>query len=198
MSWVVFSIRVGTQSSLILFAWYLQTHILREENQDTSLLLNVFLYTSMSSFMLLMSMCGHFQCWLGYCYWRLRLWRCLACLLGFSQFRSSLLCLSTSISSLASSKTWYSRCYTFLMLPILPKWRLFRFSIRATMFQLPFPQGLFFSLFAHWSVPSISYSCLVSLKSHRRHVEAIYVFFWIWYCWCIYLHYLYFAVLCYA
>ena len=51
---------------------------------------------------------------------------------------------STSISSLLSSGTWYSRFCTFLMLSIPPKFRLFRFSFRAQTGPLPLSYGLFF------------------------------------------------------
>ena len=97
VSRIGFSIPVGIRSSLILFVWHL------------------FLVASWSSIFSFPSLrpvlccsylvCGHFQCWLGW--WLLRLWRCLACLLGYSQCRSSLhrLGFSTSISSLLSRGT---------------------------------------------------------------------------------------------
>ena len=76
----------------------------------------------------LLPFCDHFQCWLGL--WLLRLWRCLTCLLWCSQFRLSLhrLGLSMSIPSLLSSEKLYSWFCTFLMLPILPRFRLFGFQ----------------------------------------------------------------------
>ena len=91
------------------------------------------------SFPLLCPVCGHFHCWLGW--WLLRLWRCLAYLLGCSQFRSSVLRLvfSTSISCLFSSGTWYSWICTFLILAILSRCRIFSFSIWAQICPLLFP-----------------------------------------------------------
>ena len=90
---------------------------------------------------------------------------------GCSQFRSPLhrLGFSTSISSLLSSGPWYSWFCTFLVLPTLPRCRLFRFSIREQICPLPFLLCFFFSLFKYWSLPSPSCNGLVSLKYHRRH-----------------------------
>ena len=47
------------------------------------------------------------------------------------------------------SERLYSSFHTFLMLPILLRCRLFRFSIRAQICSLPFSEGWFVSLFAH-------------------------------------------------
>ena len=97
------------------------------------MVINVFLSTSTSRLMLLIAIQS--QCWLSW--WLLRMWRCLACLLGCNQLRP--LGFSMSISSLIPSGKWYSWFCTFLLLPILPMCRLFRFSSRTQICPLPFP-----------------------------------------------------------
>ena len=87
VSQIGFSIRVRIRSFLILLVWHLLSVIM------------FFLSTSTSSLMLLITSLCHFQCCRGW--WRLRLWWCLACLLGYSHIyiRDGVIVLVYSYSS---------------------------------------------------------------------------------------------------
>ena len=123
--------------SLMVFEFNHLLSFCMESTLGDLMVINSFLSSSTSNLMFLMAILWSLP--------MLRLWRCMACLLGRSQFLTSLhpLGFSTSISSQLSSETWYSLFCTFLMWPIRPRCRLFRFSIRAQMCPLPLRFVLF-------------------------------------------------------